>query len=119
MPTLNREFAERFAKPWIAAFNAHELEAILSHDSDDFKMSSPVLAETGIEASGTLIAKAAVGAYWQRAPGPHPDLKFGLQRAAVGVGSVAIIDQGVRGFSCEAFFFADDARVSHALAHYA
>ena len=33
---LTHEFARRFAEEWIAAWNAHDLERILAHYTDDF-----------------------------------------------------------------------------------
>jgi hypothetical protein len=38
---ISRDFAERFAEEWIAAWNAHDLPRILSHYEDDFEMPSP------------------------------------------------------------------------------
>ena len=40
---ISSHAAERFADDWIAAWNAHDLEKILSHYTDDFEMSSPVI----------------------------------------------------------------------------
>ncbi|MDQ6926152.1 MAG: nuclear transport factor 2 family protein, partial [Candidatus Eremiobacteraeota bacterium] len=33
--------ARAFAKSWIDAWNAHDIEGILAHYTDDFEMSSP------------------------------------------------------------------------------
>ena len=58
---ISREFAERFSKHWIDSWNSHDLEAVLSHYSDDFEMSSPYTIQIAGESSGTLKGKAAVG----------------------------------------------------------
>ena len=54
---INREFAEDFAREWEKAWNAHNLEEILSHYSEDFHMTSPFIPTTMDEATGTLKAK--------------------------------------------------------------
>jgi len=38
---LSKAFADHFAAEWIAAWNSHDLERILSHYTDNFEMSSP------------------------------------------------------------------------------
>jgi len=63
---MDKEFAEHFAADWIASWNAHDLEQILSHYADNFEMSSPVIIQVAGEPSGTLRGKAAVGAYWKK-----------------------------------------------------
>jgi ketosteroid isomerase-like protein len=61
---LQKGFAERFAREWIAAWNSRDLERILAHYEDDFEMSSPVIVTLAGEPSGKLKGKAAIGAYW-------------------------------------------------------
>lgn len=42
---MNQEFADHFAREWIEAWNAHDLERILSHYTEEFRMSSPRIIE--------------------------------------------------------------------------
>ena len=71
---MDKAFVEHFAEDWIASWNAHDLERILSHYADDFEMSSPVIIQVTGESSGTLRGKAPVGAYWKKALGCLPAL---------------------------------------------
>jgi ketosteroid isomerase-like protein len=64
---MEKGFAERSAKEWVAAWNSHDLERILAHYEDDFEMSSPIITALIGEPSGKLRGKAAVGAYWAKA----------------------------------------------------
>jgi len=73
---MQKGFAERFAREWGEAWNAHDLERVLSHYEDDFEMSSPIIVTLMGESSGKLKGKAAVGAYWAKA------LKLLPERAA-------------------------------------
>ena len=111
--------AERFATEWVAAWNARDLERILSHYDDDFEMSSPVIVELVGEASGTLRGKPAVRAYWAKALQALPNLRFELLAVLAGVNSVMVYYRGPRGLAAEVFHFGSSGKVSKAFAHYA
>lgn len=115
---IDGEHARHFADDWIASWNAHDLERILAHYTDDFVMSSPRIADIAGEPSGVLRGKAAVGDYWRTALERIPDLHFELLDVFIGADSVALHYQGARGAAVEVFFFADDGRVARAAAHY-
>ena len=40
---MDKAFAERFAADRVAAWNAHDLDAVLSHYTDDFETVRPFL----------------------------------------------------------------------------
>ena len=116
---IARAFADEFAHEWIEAWNAHDLERILSHYADDFEMSSPYIAQIAGEASGTLTGKAAVRAYWKLALSRMPDLRFELVSTLVGAHSLTLYYRGARGMAAEVFFFDASHQVVRAAAHYA
>jgi ketosteroid isomerase-like protein len=115
---LTREFAVRFAEEWVAAWNSHDLERILSHYTDDFEMASPIIVQLMGEPSGTLKGKQAVREYWAKALARLPDLRFELIDVYVGAESVVIHYRGPRGASAEAFWFDPEGKVRRAAAHY-
>ena len=117
---MDKAFAEHFAADWIASWNAHDLERILSHYAEDFEMSSPVIVQVAGEPSGTLRGKAAVGAYWKKALGLIPDLQFELLSVLAGVNSITLYYKGARGrLAAEVFHFGPDSKIVRAFAHYA
>ena len=118
MTKVTREFALRFAEEWIATWNAHDLERILSHYTDDFEMSSPVIVQLMGEPSGTLKGKVAVRDYWSKALARLPDLHFDLLEVYAGADSVVIRYRGPRGASAEVFWFDAEGKVYRAAAHY-
>jgi len=87
---VDAEVALRFAEEWIAAWNSHDLDRILSHYSDDFEMRSPLIVQRGIDPSGILRGKDAVGAYWRQGLAVTPPIRFELVGVYAGVGSIAI-----------------------------
>jgi len=116
---INRAFADRFAADWIESWNAHDLNRILSHYTDDFEMSSPVIVKIAGESSGTLKGKGKVGDYWAKALQLNPDLHFELVTTLVGVSSITLYYKGTRGLSAEVFHFNAEEKVTRAYAHYA
>lgn len=115
---ISADHAREFAEEWIAAWNAHDLERILSHYEDDFEMSSSVIVQITGEASGTLKGRHAIGAYWRKALDKYPELKFSLREVLIGASSVALLYDGVRGLSAEVFHFGTSGKVAKAFAHY-
>ena len=115
---IDKDFAKHFAQDWIDAWNSHDLERILSHYTDDFEMQSPVIIEVAGEQSGTLKGKEKVGAYWIQALQQVPNLHFELVATLIGVNSITLYYNGVRGASAEVFHFNQYRKVTRAYAHY-
>ncbi len=115
---ISPDFAQRFAKHWVEAWNAHDLPTILSHYTEDFQLSSPYIAQLANEPSGTLKGKSLVAAYWSTALEKMPTLHFDLLQVLVGAESVTIYYRGVRGLAAEVFFFNEKGLVVQACAHY-
>ena len=117
---LTKEFAEHFAKDWIESWNAHDLKRILSHYTDDFEMSSPLIATVANEPSGVLKGKEAIGNYWSKALAKFPDLKFELEETYVGAVSMVLtyknLSRNVK--AAEIFFFNDEGKVYRASGNY-
>ncbi len=115
---IDKQFADDFADHWIDAWNSHDIEKILSHYTDDFEMSSPMIVSTVNEPSGILKGKDAVRSYWSKALTKLPDLHFEKQHVLAGVNSIVLIYKGVTGLSAEVFQIDDQGKVYKALANY-
>lgn len=116
---IDQAFSEHFAREWIDSWNSHDLSRILSHYSEDFEMSSPLIVQIAGEPSGKLKGKAAVGAYWKKALQLVPDLRFERLETLLGVNSLTVYYKSARGLSAEVFHFGPDRKVVRAYAHYA
>jgi hypothetical protein len=116
---MNREAAEKFACEWLEAWNAHDLDRILSHYTEDFEMSSPVITKVTGNPDGRLQGKVVVGRYWAKALELFPTLKFIHICTLLGVNSVAIHYYGATGKRvAEVFNFNEAGLVYRAHAHY-
>jgi hypothetical protein len=94
---IDKQFALRFSEDWVASWNRHDLNRILSHYDDNFEMSSPMIITIEGEPSGVLKGKEKVRKYWAKALQLIPDLRFELISTLVGNNSVTIYYKGARG----------------------
>jgi hypothetical protein len=116
---ITRDFADRFADEWIAAWNARDLPRVLSHYEDDFEMASPLIVEIAGEPSGVLRGKKDVAAYWEKALQRAPGLHFEKLGVFVGARSLAVHYRNQKGrLSVETFEFSDRGLVTRAAAHH-
>ena len=84
-------------REWIAAWNSHDLERVLALYTDDAEMTSDKIQALGFEASGTLRGKDRLRAYWGKALGMLPNLRFDLIDTYVSPDSVVVFYQNERG----------------------
>jgi len=82
--------AREFAQQWVDAWNAHDLDGVLAHFTDDAEFASPVAAQLLPETSGILRGKDAIRAYWAIGLERIPDLHFEVVDVYTGVGVVVI-----------------------------
>jgi ketosteroid isomerase-like protein len=86
---LEASRAADFARAWVAAWNAHDIERILSHYTDDVEMTSRYVGAAYGE-GGTARGKAAVRDYWTNGLARVPDMRLELIDVFAGVDSIAI-----------------------------
>jgi len=79
-----------FAERWLAAWNAHDLDAVLTLFHDDVVFTSPLATKVVPESDGVLRGKPALRAYWSAALAQLPDLHFMLTRFFAGVDTLLI-----------------------------
>jgi hypothetical protein len=116
---IDAKWAQQFAVDWISAWNAHDLDRILTHYADDFEMSSPLIIERMKEDSGTLKGKAAIRPYWQIGLDATPPLKFELIEVFVGVESISLYYRRTNGKTAvETLVFNTRGQVIKGIAHH-
>jgi hypothetical protein len=108
---------QAFAEEWIASWNAHDLDRILSHYASDVAFLSP-LAKTRT-GNGRVVGIDALRTYWESGLATQPNLRFVLTNVLVGHDCLTILyrnhrDQAV----AETLEFGDDGRVVRAFACY-
>lgn len=82
--------AREFVDDWVAAWNAHDLEAVLAHFTEDAEFASPVAVQLLPDSGGVVRGKAALRAYWAEGLRRIPDLRFEVVGYYEGVGILVI-----------------------------
>jgi hypothetical protein len=117
---IDRTFAAHFAADWIKAWNAHDLDAILSHYADDVVFRSPRIAVVMGEKVDFVAGKPALARYWGEALSIAKDLRFTFDRLYLGSDSLTIAYRNHRGQNAaETFVFGGDGLVKESIATYA
>ncbi|MGH6915312.1 MAG: YybH family protein, partial [Geminicoccales bacterium] len=116
---MNQQQAEEFAADWLAAWNAHDLERILSHYADPLEFTSPLVAERLGIADGTIRSKEELRGYFAAGIAQGPALHFEPIDVLPGVSSVTLYYRNHRGRTvAETMFFDAEGLVSKAAVHY-
>ena len=109
----------QFANEWIASWNSHNIDDILSHYSDNFEITTPMIKTLLNIDSGTLKGKENVKEYWISALKKVPDLNFELLDITKSVNSVALYYKSVLNKNAiEVMFFDDNGKINKIIAHY-
>ncbi|AWA30220.1 nuclear transport factor 2 family protein [Flavobacterium magnum] len=117
---VTETFAKSFADTWAAAWNAHNLDAILSHYSDNFTIETPMAAKLLAGNEGVVHGKEAVREYWQIGLQRIPDLHFEILDVLTGINSLTIyyINTATGRKSAESLFFNDTGKIHRAFVMY-
>jgi ketosteroid isomerase-like protein len=94
---VTKDEAWTLADHWVAAWNAHDLDAIMAHYDDDVALTSPVAALLLARPDGHIVGKGDLRAYFQRALDAYPDLHFRLEDVLWGLNSVVLYYQNQKG----------------------
>jgi len=84
-------------RAWVDAWNARDLEHVLTLYDDAAEMTSDRIPAMGFDASGTVRGKDALRAYWGKALGLLPNLHFSLIDVFVSPDSVVVLYENERG----------------------
>jgi ketosteroid isomerase-like protein len=116
---VTRDQAWTLANHWVAAWNAHDLDRIMSHYDEDVALTSPVAARLLAIADGRVTGKANLRAYFERGLAAFPDLAFHLEDVLWSLDSVVLYYTNQRGARTAEFMELDaDGMVARVIAHY-
>lgn len=114
---LDHRSAAVFAEHWYAAWNAHDVEAVMSHYRADIVFTSPFAVHG--DAAKTMHGHDEVTRHVRRAFARVPDLQFEPLDLLVAPTSVVLHYRGVLGLLVAEYMELDgDERVSRVVAHY-
>lgn len=107
------------ANAWVAGWNNHDLDAIMSHYEDAVELTSPVAAQLLGVPKGKVVGKENLRVYFQRGLEAFPELHFHLENVLAGLNSVVLYYTNQRGTrSAEFMELSARGKVSRIIAHY-
>lgn len=117
---LSNDFIDAFSREWLSSWNAHDIDRILEHYSDDFVIESPLAAKRFPDSGGRVKGKDAVKAYWSIGLSSNTNLHFTLKKVFKGVDSISILyNSNAEGKDViETMFFDNDMKVDRAFVFY-
>ena len=84
-------------RDWVDAWNARDLERVLSLYAEEVEMASDRIPAMGYDPSGTVRGKPDLRAYWSKALALIPNLHFTLIDTYVSPDSVVVFYENERG----------------------
>jgi predicted ester cyclase len=87
---VTRDEAWSLANHWVAAWNAHDLDLIMTHYDDAIELISPVAARLLGTPDGKVAGKPSLRAYFQRGLEAYPELHFHLEDVLWGIHSIVL-----------------------------
>jgi ketosteroid isomerase-like protein len=116
---VTRDEALKLAEDWVAAWNAHDLEAIMAHYDDAIELTSPLATQLLGTPDGKVVGKASLRAYFQRGLEAYPDLHFQLADVLCGVNSALLYYTNQKGTRTAEFMeLSATGKVARVVANY-
>jgi predicted ester cyclase len=116
---VTREEAWSLANHWVAAWNAHDLDLIMSHYEDGIELVSPVAASLLGMPDGKVAGKSNLRAYFQRGLEAYPELHFRLEDVLWGINSIVLYYTNQKGTHTGEFMeLSASGKVARVVANY-
>jgi predicted ester cyclase len=116
---VTRDEAWKLANHWVAAWNGHDLDLIMTHYEDAIELTSPVAAQLLGKPDGKVAGKANLKAYFQRGLEAYPELHFRLEDVLWGINSVVLLYTNQKGTRTAEFMeLSASGKVARVVANY-
>jgi hypothetical protein len=116
---MTEDEARKLANHWVAAWNAHDLDLIMTHYDDAVELTSPIAAELLGAPDGKVVGKQNLRAYFQRGLQAYPELHFRLDHVLWGINSVVLFYTNQKGIQVGEFMeFSATGKVARVVANY-
>jgi len=111
--------AKEFAHQWVAAWNSHNLDSIMSHYDANAVLISPAAAKILDAPSGTVDGNAALRSYFKHGLELYPNLHFELLDVMSGLSSVVLYYKNQKDTHTAEFMeFGNDGKIVRVVANY-
>jgi ketosteroid isomerase-like protein len=116
---VTKDEALNLASHWVAAWNAHDLDSIMTHYEEGIELTSPVAAQLLGTPDGKVKGNANLRDYFQRGLEAYRDLHFHLEDVLWGVNSVVLYYKNQKGTRTAEFMeISATGKVARVVANY-
>jgi hypothetical protein len=116
---IDSEFAQKFSREWLKAWNDHDLDAILRHYADTIVFHSPRIRMVTGRDVDSVTGKVELRAYWGKALNQLRDLYFEVDQVLVGSDALTILYTNERSqYVGETFIFDGHGKVIRSISAY-
>ena len=116
---MTKDEAWNLANHWVAAWNSHNLDSIITHYDDAIELTSPVAGQLLGMSDGRVVGKANLRAYFQRGLEAYPDLHFRLEDVLWGINTVLLYYTNQKGTRTAEFMeLSATGKVARVVANY-
>lgn len=116
---MTRDEAWHWADDWVAAWNAHDLERIMTHYEEAVELTSPVAAQLLHISDGKVVGTANLRSYFRRGLEAYPELHFDLVDVLWGINSVVLYYTNHKGTRTAEFMeLSANGKVARVVANY-
>ena len=86
---MDQTEALAFTQQWVTDWNAHDIDALMAHFTEDVVFTSPVAVRI-LGGGGIIRGKAALRRYWSEGIRLVPDLRFEVLAVYAGISTLVI-----------------------------
>lgn len=116
---MNASAASGLPEAWVRAWNAHDLDEIMSHYAEDAVLASPTAAALLGDPTGEVRGKAAVREYFRKGLDAYPSLRFELIDVMWGLRSVVVCFVNQKGTKTAEYMELDSGgKITRVVANY-
>jgi len=116
---ITQEWAERFGREWIAAWNSHDLDRICSYYAADIEFTSPFVTGLTGDPDGSVIRIAALRRYFHSALEQFPALEFTYLFTCAGIRTITVVYSSIHSLTAaETMELCGEGKVVRTFAQY-
>ncbi len=101
---MNIERAKKFSQEWLESWNAHDIDRIISHYSENLEFKSPLIVDRYSDPFGTIFTRSKLREYFMIGLTNNPSLKFTLKQVLLGVNGLTLYYENARGGNTAEYF---------------
>ena len=111
--------AQAYAETWVAAWNAHDIDAIMGFYADSIHHITPKLTMLFGAATDVIRDKQELRDYFEAALKRAPDLRFSLREVFAGTDSLVLVFESTTGLHVAVTLILNEAmKITQYMAHY-